>query len=154
MNRPDRAGCDHCRSACQIGSESPRREHRESGDRWHGDSGSQTRVPFGWPPHESRLRAGRVARRKRLYEMRILLPRPSPEYSVELSGQRGVDHRELGTGIQKKVVGAGMVDGYRHDHLVAVCEMEGYTGDISGANAVLREVPGRWLRQERRKRPT
>ena len=25
-----------------------------------------------------------------------------------------------------------MVDGYRHDHLVAVCEMEGYTGDISG----------------------
>jgi hypothetical protein len=26
-----------------------------------------------------------------------------------------------------------MVDGYRHDHLVAVCEMEGYTGDISRA---------------------
>jgi hypothetical protein len=26
-----------------------------------------------------------------------------------------------------------MVDGYRHDHLVTVCEMEGYTGNISGA---------------------
>jgi hypothetical protein len=26
-----------------------------------------------------------------------------------------------------------MVDGYRHDHLVAVSEVEGYTGDISGA---------------------
>jgi hypothetical protein len=26
-----------------------------------------------------------------------------------------------------------MVDGNRHNHLVTVCEMEGYTGDISRA---------------------
>ena len=52
---------------------------------------------------------------------------------MEFNGQRGVDHRDLGAGIQQKVVGTGMVDGYRHDHLVAVCEMEGYTCDISGA---------------------
>src|SRR5258705_9358005 len=52
---------------------------------------------------------------------------------MELSGQRGIEHRDLGAGIQQKVVGAGMVDGYRHDHLVAVCETEGYTGDISRA---------------------
>ena len=52
---------------------------------------------------------------------------------MELSGQRAIDHCDLVAGIQQKVVGAGMVDGYRHDHLVAVCEMEGYTGDISGA---------------------
>ena len=52
---------------------------------------------------------------------------------MELSGQRWIDHRCLVAGIQQKVVGAGMVDGYRHDHLVAVCEVEGYTGDISGA---------------------
>jgi hypothetical protein len=52
---------------------------------------------------------------------------------MELSGQRGIDHRDLGTGVQQKVVGAGVVDGYRHDHLVAVCETERYTCDVSGA---------------------
>src|SRR5260370_32677206 len=52
---------------------------------------------------------------------------------MELSSQVGIDHRHLGAGVQQKVVGAGMVDGYRHDHLVTVCEMEGYTGDISRA---------------------
>jgi hypothetical protein len=51
---------------------------------------------------------------------------------MELSGQRRIDHRDLGSGVQQKVVGAGVVDGYRHDHLVAVCETEGYTGDVSG----------------------
>jgi hypothetical protein len=35
--------------------------------------------------------------------------------------------------IRQKVVRTGMVDGYRHDHLVAVCGREGYTGDTYGA---------------------
>jgi hypothetical protein len=52
---------------------------------------------------------------------------------MELGSQRGIDHRDLGASIQQKVVGAGMVNGYRHDHLVAVCETEGYTCDISRA---------------------
>jgi hypothetical protein len=52
---------------------------------------------------------------------------------MELSSQGGINHRHLGAGVQQKVVWAGMVDGYRHDHLVAVCEMEGYTRDVSGA---------------------
>ena len=52
---------------------------------------------------------------------------------MELSSQGGIDHRHLGAGVQQKVVGAGMVYGYRHDHLVTVCEMEGYTCDISRA---------------------
>jgi hypothetical protein len=52
---------------------------------------------------------------------------------MELSSQGGIDHRHLGAGVQQKVVGAGMVHGYLHDHLVAVCEMERYTGNISGA---------------------
>jgi hypothetical protein len=30
-----------------------------------------------------------------------------------------------------------MVDGYRYDHLVAVCGMEGYTGDIFRATRFL-----------------
>ena len=50
-----------------------------------------------------------------------------------VSGQGGIDDRDLGAGIQQKVVGAGMVDGYGHDNLVAVDEMEGYTCDISRA---------------------
>jgi hypothetical protein len=52
---------------------------------------------------------------------------------MELSSQSGIDHRDLGAGVQQEVVGAGMVDGYRHDHLVAVYKTEGYTCDISGA---------------------
>jgi hypothetical protein len=52
---------------------------------------------------------------------------------MEFSGQRGIDHRDLGAGVQQKVVGAGMVYGYLHDHLVAVYKTEGYTCDISRA---------------------
>jgi hypothetical protein len=52
---------------------------------------------------------------------------------MELSSQGRIHHRHLGAGVQQKVVGAGMVYGYLHDHLVAVCVMEGYTCDISGA---------------------
>src|SRR5260370_9820859 len=52
---------------------------------------------------------------------------------VELSGQRGVDHRHLGAGIQDKVRGAGVVDGYHHNHLVPVCETAGQSCDNSRA---------------------
>jgi hypothetical protein len=52
---------------------------------------------------------------------------------MELSSQGGIDDRHLGAGVQQKVVGAGMVYGYLHDHLVTVCEMERYACDISGA---------------------
>jgi hypothetical protein len=52
---------------------------------------------------------------------------------MELSSQGGIDHRHLGAGVQQKVVGAGMVYGYRQDHLVAVYKTEGYTCDISRA---------------------
>jgi hypothetical protein len=73
---------------------------------------------------------------------------------MELSSQGGIDHRHLGAGVQQKIVVAGMVYRYRHDHLIAVYKAEGYTCDIFQGNAVLREVLGRWLRQERRKRTT
>jgi len=53
---------------------------------------------------------------------------------MEFRRQRGIDHRDLGSGIQQNVVGAGMVDRYDHDHLLVVCEMEGYTCD-HGLNA-------------------
>src|SRR5260370_2380230 len=52
---------------------------------------------------------------------------------MELSSQGWIDHRHLGAGVQQKVVGAGMVYGYLHDHLVAVYKTEGYTCDISRA---------------------
>jgi hypothetical protein len=52
---------------------------------------------------------------------------------MKLNSQSGIDYRHLGAGIQEKIVGAGVVDGHRHNHLVAVCEVEGYTGNVSGA---------------------
>src|SRR6266566_6145842 len=52
---------------------------------------------------------------------------------MELSSQGGIDHRHLCAGVQQEVVGAGMVCGYLHDHLVAVYKTEGYTCDISRA---------------------
>src|SRR5881275_1672818 len=44
---------------------------------------------------------------------------------MKLSSQGGIDHRHVGAGVQQKVVGTGMVYGYRHDHLVAVYKTEG-----------------------------
>ena len=68
-----------------------------------------------------------------MQEIRLLLPGRVLRIQMELSSQGGIDHRDLGAGVQQKVVGAGMVDGYRHDHLVAVYKTEGYTCDISRA---------------------
>ena len=45
----------------------------------------------------------------------------------------GIHHRDLGARIQEEVVGAGMVRGDGHNHLVAVYEVEEYTGCISWA---------------------
>jgi hypothetical protein len=52
---------------------------------------------------------------------------------MKFGGERRIDHCDLGTAIQLKVVGAGVVDGNRQDDLVAVDEAEGYTGGISRA---------------------
>jgi hypothetical protein len=52
---------------------------------------------------------------------------------VKLVGQGGTDDGCIGASVQKEVVGAGMVDEYGQDNLVAVHEAEGYTGDISRA---------------------
>lgn len=67
-----------------------------------------------------------------MQEIRLLLPGRALSIQMELSSQGGIDHRHLGASVQQKVVWAGMVDGYRHDHLVAVCEMEGTLGTFPG----------------------
>jgi hypothetical protein len=44
---------------------------------------------------------------------------------MKFRGERGIDHRDLGAAIQLEVVGAGVVDGYRQNDLVAIDEAEG-----------------------------
>jgi hypothetical protein len=58
---------------------------------------------------------------------------------VKLVGQGGTDDGCIGASVQKEVVGAGMVDEYGQDNLVAVHEAEGYTGDISRAMGFSRQ---------------
>ena len=58
---------------------------------------------------------------------------------VEFMSQRRIDDRDLGAGIEKKVVRTGVVEGYGHNHLIAVHEMKGYTGDIFRATRFCRK---------------
>ncbi len=44
---------------------------------------------------------------------------------MEFGGQGGIDHGDLRAGVEEEVVGAGVVDGDRDNHLVVVDETEG-----------------------------
>ena len=61
---------------------------------------------------------------------------------MKLGGQGGVNQRDLHSGIQEKVVGPGMIDGDRHNHLVAVYE----DGRVNW-----RHFPGNWSLRSGRK---
>src|ERR1035437_1963622 len=58
---------------------------------------------------------------------------------MKFNGQRGIEVRHLGAGIEQKVVGTSVVDRYREDCLVAVDQDAGQTGDISRAVGLCRE---------------
>src|SRR5579862_456703 len=58
---------------------------------------------------------------------------PAPRAQFESLGQRGIDQRDLRARIQQEPVGAGMVHGDVHDHLVAVDKTDRYTGNIPWA---------------------
>ena len=52
---------------------------------------------------------------------------------MEFSGQRWIDYRDLGSGIEDEVVRAGMVNGDCHEHLVTVQDAEGNNCNIRRA---------------------
>ena len=51
--------------------------------------------------------------------------RCAPALQMKLGGQGGVNQRDLHSGIQEEVVGPGMIDRDRHNHLVVIYKAEG-----------------------------
>ena len=74
--------------------------------------------------------------------------RRATRLQTKCGGQGRVNQRDLHSGIQEKLIGPGMIDGHRHNHLMAVYEDEGYTCDISRAMGFRLKGGKKWLPQE------